>query len=57
MARYGITVKAGEIFFTCAQCGYLGVSHRWYMTCPRCWVPMIAGSLEPWYQLGRKTYG
>jgi len=37
------------IQFTCAQCGHEGSSPRWFMTCPRCWVPMMPGSRETWW--------
>jgi hypothetical protein len=43
--RYGRTM----IDFTCVQCGYHGRCDRWYMTCPRCWVPMLAGTPETWW--------
>lgn len=44
----GITSRR-TIVFTCVQCGHTGSSEAWSMTCPRCWVPMVAGMRETWW--------
>ncbi len=41
-----------RILFTCVQCGYEGSTHgTWFMTCPRCWVPMAGGNRETWWKI------
>lgn len=53
----GIRYGNKTIMFTCVQCGHRDSCERWFMTCPRCRVPMAAGTPETWWRTPREDDG